>query len=124
MSVRQRRSRGAGRARAANQRRGGPLMCATCGCEESVGEHDLSHDHHHLLAPPVRARAVVLEEDVLAKNDRLAAENRALFERQRIAAFNFTSSPGSGKTSLLEALIRRISDRVPLTVIEGDQETE
>lgn len=115
-------------------------MCATCGCEAVPGEHDHHHhhhdgdghhhhhadDHHHhgtfLLARP--ARTVALEEDVLAKNDALAAENRALFQRAGIAAFNFTSAPGSGKTALLETLIRRISDRVHLTVIEGDQETE
>src|SRR5262245_495099 len=61
--------------------------------------------------------------DVLARNDRLAARNRALFTARNIAAFNFTSAPGSGKTSLLQALIRQIGGRFPLAVIEGDQET-
>jgi hydrogenase nickel incorporation protein HypB len=40
-----------------------------------------------------------------------------------MAAFNFTSAPGSGKTTLLEALIKQIGERVPIAVIEGDQET-
>jgi hydrogenase nickel incorporation protein HypB len=64
-----------------------------------------------------------LETDVLAKNNRLAAANRAFFGDRAIAAFNFTSSPGAGKTSLLEALIPRLGD-VGVSVIEGDQETE
>src|SRR6185436_6677748 len=58
-----------------------------------------------------------------AKNDRVAARNRALFGARRIAAFNFTSAPGAGKTTLLEALIKQIGGRFPLAVIEGDQET-
>src|SRR5262245_16281428 len=61
--------------------------------------------------------------DVLARNDRLAARNRALFTARNIAAFNFTSAPGAGKTTLLQALIRQIGGRFPLAVIEGDQET-
>jgi hypothetical protein len=44
-----------------------------------------------------------LEQDVLAKNDRLAARNRACSPRAHIAAFNFTSAPGAGKTALLQA---------------------
>jgi hydrogenase nickel incorporation protein HypB len=66
----------------------------------------------------------MLEHDVLAKNDRLAARNRALFAARHIAAFNFTSAPGAGKTALLQALIKQIGGRFPLAVIEGDQETD
>lgn len=66
---------------------------------------------------------MALEQAVLGKNDRLAAENRALFEARGIAAFNLTSAPGSGKTSLLVTLIESLAGRVPLAVIEGDQET-
>jgi hydrogenase nickel incorporation protein HypB len=63
------------------------------------------------------------EQAVLAKNDALAAANRAYFNLREIAAFNFTSAPGSGKTSLLVALIARLADRLQIRVIEGDQET-
>jgi hydrogenase nickel incorporation protein HypB len=108
-------------------------MCATCGCgttetdgdghvhlhdHEQAHAHDHAHDHAH-----PHAHRVSLEQDILAKNDRIAARNRALFTARSIATFNFTSSPGSGKTSLLEALIKRIGGRFPLAVIEGDQET-
>jgi hydrogenase nickel incorporation protein HypB len=89
-------------------------------------EHPHPHGARHEHAPPLVARAVrtiSIEEDVLAKNDRVAAENRAAFAARGIAAFNFTSSPGSGKTSLLETLIPRLSHRAPVAVIEGDQET-
>ena len=96
-------------------------MCPTCGCgttETDGHEHVHDHDHDH----PASHR-ISLEQDILAKNDRIAARNRALFTARSIATFNFTSAPGSGKTSLLEALIKRIGGRFPLAVIEGDQET-
>jgi len=117
-------------------------MCATCGCSgtesaehghehehEHVNEHEHEHAHPHHEHEHAHAhdhdhvRRVSLEQDILAKNDRLAARNRALFLARNIAAFNFTSAPGSGKTSLLQALIKRVGGRFPLAVIEGDQET-
>ena len=115
-------------------------MCATCGCGtmEHGGEHghapgghdhahvdgyDNDHVHGHGLHDHGPGRIVSLEQDVLAKGDRLAARNRALFTARNIAAFNFTSAPGSGKTSLLQALIKQVGGRFPLAVIEGDQET-
>ena len=101
-------------------------MCATCGCgtdhaheQEHAHEHEHEHAHEH-----GDHRFVLLEHDVLAKNDRLAARNRALFAARHIAAFNFTSAPGAGKTALLQALIKQIGGRFPLAVIEGDQETD
>ena len=116
-------------------------MRATDGC--SPDDHDHTPDHHHgaaddthhhdhahrynhahdqLLVTPA-TRTITVEEAVLAKNDVIAAENRAAFRSRDIAAFNFTSSPGSGKTSLLETMIPRLAGRAPVTVIEGDQET-
>lgn len=58
---------------------------------------------------------------VLAKNDRLAAANRAWLDEHHVTAVNVMSSPGSGKTTLLERTIAA-NDR-PVSVIEGDQET-
>jgi hydrogenase nickel incorporation protein HypB len=69
------------------------------------------------------ARTVVLEERVLAKNDRLAERNRAWFAERRILALNVMSSPGSGKTTLLERTVRHTAGQVAVSVIEGDQET-
>jgi hydrogenase nickel incorporation protein HypB len=96
-------------------------MCATCGCGDHEHEHEHEHPHEHAHDDH---RFVTLEHDVLAKNDRLAARNRALFAARHIAAFNFTSAPGAGKTALLQALIKQIGGRFPLAVIEGDQETD
>src|SRR5258708_6255774 len=91
--------------------------------EVALIESIVEHEHHHADHHGAGARIVPLEPAVLAKNDRLAAANRALFQAHEIAAFNFTSAPGSGKKSLLVTLIESLAGRVPLAVIEGDQET-
>ena len=57
------------------------------------------------------------------KNDRVAAGNRAFFELRGILALNLVSSPGAGKTSLLERTLRDLAGKRPMAVIEGDQET-
>ena len=72
------------------------------------------------------ARAIKLEVDVLAANDRVARANRAHFQAHGVVAYNLVSSPGSGKTTLLVATIealRRRDAALPLAVIEGDQQT-
>jgi hydrogenase nickel incorporation protein HypB len=68
-------------------------------------------------------RIIQIEQDILSKNDRFAAENRAFFARSGIFALNFVSSPGSGKTSLLVRTINDLKDRLAISVIEGDQQT-
>jgi len=67
---------------------------------------------------------VVLEQRVLAHNDRLADGNRDWFTGRGIFAVNLMSSPGSGKTTLLERTIRDLGSELGLSVVEGDQETE
>jgi hydrogenase nickel incorporation protein HypB len=64
-----------------------------------------------------------LETRVLAKNDALAARNRAWFAGREILALNLVSSPGAGKTTLLERTIRDLRGSLPIMVIEGDQAT-
>jgi hydrogenase nickel incorporation protein HypB len=66
---------------------------------------------------------VVLQEKVLAKNDRLAEGNRAWLAERGILAVNLMSSPGAGKTTLLERTAREAGPALGLSVIEGDQET-
>ncbi|BEH71379.1 hypothetical protein ETAR_05040 [Edwardsiella tarda] len=66
---------------------------------------------------------VQIEQDVLSKNNTLAEHNREHFTQQHIAALNLVSSPGSGKTTLLTETLKRIADRIPCAVIEGDQQT-
>ncbi|MDR1258694.1 MAG: hydrogenase nickel incorporation protein HypB [Tannerellaceae bacterium] len=76
------------------------------------------HDHHY-----DEQAAIAVEQDILQRNNLLAERNRGYFEAKRILALNLMSSPGSGKTSLLEETIRRLKDRLDIYVIEGDQQT-
>lgn len=61
-----------------------------------------------------------LEQSILAKNDSLAAENRALFADKHVFVLNILASPGSGKTSTILATIEALRDEFNIAVIEGD----
>ena len=65
---------------------------------------------------------VQIEQDILGKNDGLAAQNRRWLADRGILALNFVSSPGSGKTTLLVKTIAALAGK-PVAVIEGDQQT-
>ncbi len=65
-----------------------------------------------------------MERDLLAKNERLAEENRRALAEAGIAVFNLIGAPGAGKTSLLESVVRRLNREIPLAVLEGDQATD
>ena len=121
-------------------------MCTVCGCGDSKVEghaHDHAHDHHHhhhdhghhhhhhygegLAGTSVpgmsQERLIEIETDILAKNDRYAAANRAALTARGVFTVNLVSSPGSGKTTLLCKTIEALGDH-PLAVIEGDQQTQ
>lgn len=66
---------------------------------------------------------ITVERKILEKNDAIAALNRKLFHEKGLFAVNLVSSPGSGKTSLIEESIRRLKSNVPMSVIEGDCQT-
>jgi hydrogenase nickel incorporation protein HypB len=66
---------------------------------------------------------VRVEQDILAKNDRYAMANRERLRRAGVFAVNLVSSPGAGKTTLLVETMAALKARVPLAVIEGDQQT-
>ncbi|MTV19092.1 MULTISPECIES: hydrogenase nickel incorporation protein HypB [Bradyrhizobium] len=61
--------------------------------------------------------------DILGKNNRIAAENRALFMADELLVFNLMSSPGAGKTSLLVRAVSELKRSCTVGVIEGDQQT-
>jgi hydrogenase nickel incorporation protein HypB len=61
---------------------------------------------------------------LLDANNRAAAHNREHFDSHRVVAFNLMSSPGAGKTSLLEATIEALKSDFRIAVIEGDLETD
>jgi len=121
-------------------------MCSTCGCSgEGSGtrislvpdhhhehaddhQHEAGHGHGHghgyQAAPTVEeTRTILLEQEILGKNDGLAATTRHRLQERGITAVNLMSSPGSGKTTLLESTVRAYAGRRETLVIEGDQET-
>ncbi|HAX48406.1 MAG TPA: hydrogenase nickel incorporation protein HypB [Ignavibacteria bacterium] len=67
---------------------------------------------------------IKIERKVLAKNDAIASEIRGKFEENGVFAINMVSSPGSGKTSLVEKIIEYFNGRVNISVIEGDVQTD
>jgi hydrogenase nickel incorporation protein HypB len=122
-------------------------MCATCGCsadavirrygpghdhehpehghpEHGHAAHDHAADGHAADSAGVQSRTVVLQQKVLAKNDEIAARNRDWLRSRGVFAVNLMSAPGAGKTTLLERTARDLVATVPISVIEGDQETE
>ena len=128
-------------------------MCLTCGCGDDdvrlvvpaeagvavahghnhphAHAHGHSHDgsqhgdHVHVrLEPSPRETEILrLGERVLTKNDELAEHVRGWLAARDITAVNLMSSPGAGKTSLLERTVAALADQVTIGVIEGDQET-
>jgi hydrogenase nickel incorporation protein HypB len=65
----------------------------------------------------------VVKENVLDANDTLARANRDLFDRAGTYTINMMSSPGAGKTALLERTLERLRGRLRLGVLEGDVQT-
>ncbi|MBJ6609351.1 MAG: hydrogenase nickel incorporation protein HypB [Candidatus Thiothrix moscowensis] len=102
-------------------------------------DHAHAHDHHHhhdghthdygqgaarAHAPGMsQSRMVQIEQDILGKNNQYAARNRQHFAQHAILALNLVSSPGSGKTTLLTETLTRLKGKLPLAVVEGDQQT-
>ncbi|HTR14708.1 MAG TPA: hydrogenase nickel incorporation protein HypB [Roseiarcus sp.] len=103
-------------------------------------DHDHHHGHEHAHeafdrlvdegeAKPAsggvatQERMVKIERDILSKNAAFAGDNRRAFVQRRLFAVNVVSSPGSGKTTLLVKTIEALKDRMPVAVIEGDQQT-
>lgn len=109
-------------------------MCDTCGCEDDSNvkiykpneghyhSHDSSVPHHHHHGEH-QHREISVEKDILVKNDLLAERNRGYFEALGVFSLNMVSSPGSGKTSIIERTIQELGDQLDFFVIEGDQQT-
>ncbi len=126
-------------------------MCTTCGCSShedgvSITRIGAEHQHQHLngwgrfwhflwygphqhSVPAAAAvstgekKTIPLEQDILAKNNQSAQRNRGYFEAKNILALNLVSSPGSGKTALLERTLHDLREKMNFAVIEGDQQT-
>lgn len=84
-------------------------MCTVCGCSPNSVEHE---------------KLISIEQDILQYNNQHAAQIRQHLKAKNIYALNFVSSPGAGKTSLLERTITDLKSEINFSVIEGDQQTE
>jgi hydrogenase nickel incorporation protein HypB len=85
-------------------------------------EHGHDHGHERHAEEEASARTIRIEMDILAKNNRLASGNRALFAGKGLFVLNLVSSPGSGKTTLMERTLDDLAARHRFAVIEGDQQ--
>ena len=66
------------------------------------------------------AKNILVVEKILSANDRIASENREIFDAAGVKAFNLMASPGAGKTSLIEQTVKRLLRTMKLAVIDGD----
>jgi len=128
-------------------------MCGTCGCGSPDGHisiqkpgtdhHDHQHDHHHHghshdhhihndhshhshhdhTHTEVKKTVIEVQKDILHQNDLMASRNRGYFDAKNLFVLNLVSSPGSGKTSILEKTLKDLKQDISFTVIEGDQQT-
>lgn len=93
-------------------------MCNTCGCNITPGNREAA------CKPVKGTTAVSVLKSLLVRNDDQAKHNRQHFDKQGLIAINLMSSPGAGKTALLEATIDALGNQYRIGVIEGDLETE
>jgi len=116
-------------------------MCETCGCgqpddhvtirkpsekhshDHNDHAHSHDHEHEHHEHTHTHSHEILLEQNIMQKNNLLAERNRGYFEAKNIFTLNLVSSPGSGKTSLLERTINDLKKEIKFFVIEGDQQT-
>jgi len=121
-------------------------MCETCGCGDKEGykihdphhthnhDNDHSHEQDHPHTHPhdsdhlhshdhSHQKVINLNLDILSGNNITASMNRRFFEGRKVLCLNMVSSPGSGKTTILEKTINHLIASKKLYVIEGDQQT-
>ena len=99
-------------------------MCDTCSCNVTPGNKHLVENRGKLSTTSDGKAAVDVLQNLLSENDHQAIHNRQHFDEHQVLAINLMSSPGSGKTALLEATIDALGDEFNIAVIEGDLETE
>lgn len=115
-------------------------MCDTCGCGQNDSSYTISrpdkeinhqeknnyfhnHNHEHDDEFNHHSHKIVIEQDILQKNNLIAERNRGYFEAKNVLTLNLVSSPGSGKTCLIERAIKDLSKEINFFIIEGDQQT-
>lgn len=99
-------------------------MCGICGCTEEINEaehHSHAHDHEHHSHDD---HLIHVEQNILAKNQQFAHQNKLELSKKNILALNIMSSPGSGKTTLLAKTIQDLKSELDIAVVVGDQQTD
>src|ERR1700689_1871346 len=86
--------------------------------------HDHDHDHGNHSGYETGTQRIDVLEEIFAENDTRANFNRAAFESNGIRALNLMSSPGSGKTTVLQATLDELATEFAIGVIEGDIATD
>lgn len=109
-------------------------MCKDCGCSVNSDENSSTHSHehthkghsheHHAYPTLKEEKTLEVLSKILSKNDMQAQHNREHFNENKVLCLNLMSSPGTGKTTLLEATIKALKAKFKFSVIEGDLETE
>lgn len=99
-------------------------MCDTCGCNITPGNKHLIEQQGKLSKTEQGNDAVDVLQSLLHENNHQAQHNRDHFDSRCVLTINLMSSPGSGKTALLEKTIEAVGNRLKIAVIEGDLETE
>ena len=99
-------------------------MCDTCGCNITHANESLIRPGGKLEKTESGRQAVTVLRSLLEENDHTAKHNREHFDHHNVLAINLMSSPGAGKTALLEATIQQLGGGLRIAVIEGDLETE
>jgi hydrogenase nickel incorporation protein HypB len=99
-------------------------MCDTCGCNITHGNEGLIKPGGKLQKTESGKEAITVLHSLLHENDHTAKHNRDHFDQHNVLAINLMSSPGAGKTALLEATIHQLDKSIRIAVIEGDLETE
>jgi hydrogenase nickel incorporation protein HypB len=111
-------------------------MCDHCGCSLPAGKqpahhhHDHDHGHHHGHGQAHdhshddEHRTIELHQSLMAKNDRLAEQNRGFFRAKGLAVLNLVSSPGSGKTAILERTLQDLGPELKMATVVGDLATD
>ena len=99
-------------------------MCNTCGCNITPANVHLIQSDGPMSHTEQGHESLAVLKDLLHENNHQAAHNRQHFDQHGVLAINLMSSPGAGKTSLLEQTIDALGGKYRLAVIEGDLETE
>ena len=109
-------------------------MCEDCGCNAidrvAIGNVQMKHDSVRALSPIQKAEEkrhqhkIDINQGILSKNDRLAQQNRNYFKSKGLLVINLLSSPGSGKTALIEKILQYYGNYLAIGVIVGDLATD